>query len=52
MYKQVVVKGYFRKDGTWVGEHTRRIRASSKVVFVNQKNIKTNNPNQLSINFE
>ena len=52
MYKQVVVKGYFRKNGTWVGEHTRRIKASSKVVFVNHNNIKSHNPNQLSINFE
>jgi len=52
MYKQVVVKGYFRKNGTWVGEHTRRIKASSKIVFVTLKDIKTENPNQLSINFE
>jgi|TARA_R110002020_G_C16291345_1_gene772470 hypothetical protein len=52
MYKQVAVKGYFRKDGTWVGEHTRRIKATNKIIVSTPKKSKNNNPNQLRFNFE
>ena len=52
MYKQIEVKGYFRKDGTWVGKHTRRIKVSTKRnVSLPRKN-KNSNPNQLRFNFE
>tara|TARA_R110002020_G_scaffold288830_1_gene504309 strand:- start:100 stop:258 length:159 start_codon:yes stop_codon:yes gene_type:complete len=52
MYKQIDVKGYFRKDGTWVGKHTRRIKVSTNKNIATSRISKNKNPNQLSFNFE
>ena len=52
MYKQIEVQGYFRKDGTWVGKHTRKIKVSPKSKITMPKKYKNNTPNQLRNNFE
>ena len=52
MYKQIEIKGYFRKDGTWVSKHTRRIKTSIKKNIPLSRKSTNSNPNQLSFNFE
>jgi|2_EtaG_2_1085320.scaffolds.fasta_scaffold01930_12 hypothetical protein len=52
MYKQIEVKGYFRKDGTWVSKHTRRIKVSIKRNTTPSRRSTNKNPNQLRFNFE
>jgi|TARA_R110002012_G_scaffold289579_1_gene482710 uncharacterized Zn ribbon protein len=51
--KEIKVKGYYRKNGTWVGPHVRKIQITPK----DNKSISTyyrknyTNPDQLKFDF-
>jgi|TARA_R110002020_G_scaffold208057_1_gene413708 hypothetical protein len=51
MKKKIKIKGYFRKDGTWVSSHYRNIESSKKIKHVKIQKIDIEDPNQLTLDF-
>ena len=52
MYKEVFVKGYYRKNGVFVSPHIRKIKIRGpKHMRGTIKSYNTTNPNQLAFNF-
>ena len=51
MVIRVKIKGYYRKDGTWVSPHYRKINRKIKITEITTTNTESNDPNQLKINF-
>jgi hypothetical protein len=51
MKKRIKIKGYYRKDGTWVSSHYRNITPSKKIKNTKIEKTNSNDPNQLTLNF-
>lgn len=52
MYKEVFIKGHYRKNGVFVSPHIRKIKVSGpKHMKGTIKSYNTTNPNQLTFNF-
>ena len=51
MKKRIKVRGYYRKDGTWISEHYRHITPSKQIKKIRIKKSKHNDPNQLTFDF-
>tara|TARA_Y100000310_G_scaffold105489_2_gene103980 strand:- start:1364 stop:1534 length:171 start_codon:yes stop_codon:yes gene_type:complete len=45
----IKIRGYYRKDGTWVSSHYRRIKY--KIKSKSTESSKSTDPNQLSLTF-
>ena len=51
MKKKIKIKGYYRKDGTWVSSHYRNIEPSKKIKQLKLQKTEIDNPNQLTLDF-
>tara|TARA_B100000287_G_C20293075_1_gene646723 strand:- start:252 stop:407 length:156 start_codon:yes stop_codon:yes gene_type:complete len=51
MKKKIKIKGYYRKDGTWVSSHYRNITPSKKIKTIKIKKSDSDDPNQLTFDF-
>lgn len=51
MVSRIKIKGYYRKDGTWVSPHYRKIKHKLLITKVVTKYVEYDDPNQLTINF-
>mgnify|MGYP003111113102 FL=1 len=49
MEKKIKIKGYRRKDGTWVSSHYRTIKTKFKIKPINLDKTVYDNPDQLSL---
>ena len=50
-YKEIYIKGYKRKDGTWVSPHTRTVKVRGYGPRGSLFSYRTTNPLQLSMDF-
>lgn len=48
---KIKIKGYYRKDGTWVSTHYRNIDMSKKIKTINPQKVDIIDPNQLTFGF-
>ena len=51
MEKKIKIKGYRRKDGTWVSSHYRTIKFKFKIKPVKLDTTVYEDPNQLTFDF-
>ena len=51
MEKKIKIKGYRRKDGTWVSPHYRTIKIKFKIKPVKIDKTVYDDPDQLTLNF-
>jgi hypothetical protein len=51
MKKKIKIKGYYRKDGTWVSSHYRYISHSKKIKSIKIEKSDSDDPNQLTFDF-
>ncbi len=51
IYKEIYIKGYRRKDGTWVSPHTRTIKVGGYGPRGSLFSYRTINPMQLCMDF-
>jgi|TARA_B100000287_G_scaffold283704_1_gene267335 hypothetical protein len=49
--KEVKVKGYYRKNGVWVGPHIRTLKVKPKTTKIKLTKTIYNNPDQLELPF-
>ena len=51
MYREVFVRGYYRKNGVFVGPHLRRIKVGVNSNITGLKSYHSADKNQLAIDF-